>query len=217
MTGLYLSDTNSIIFSKHNTKKVTEINSKGEKVEKTVIDLGQVLDANKEYPILSLLSEFLSSYVDIAKDPFIFDLNFISSVLPTALYLIRSGVNPKEVAWLVNQESIKKYLDAQKINESEPVKVLNNSVENKKLEEDEINFWRSKFNGPLLGLQVRINFKDSNGDTKSKLVTARSLSAKYKTYISNNEENDYTETNAFLLEQQLNYFKNAFSKKEIEL
>lgn len=59
--------------------------------------LGGISDSNKQHKIGDIISEFLSAFVDVAKDPFIFRLNGNINTADTYMYLIRRGV-PIEVA-----------------------------------------------------------------------------------------------------------------------
>ena len=185
ITGLYVSDPYSKIFFEHNTKEVIEYEKKGKKEvkkEKTVIDLGGTVSKDKNYVILSLFSEFVSAYVDIAKDPFIFFLNMKGPVLNSVLYLLKAGVNPRQVAFFVAQESVKDYLLEQSINESEPVVVTSNDEFNNVIEARIINKWKEK-----IGDKDLINNKIIVNKKKLKI---KSLSSLYSDYINNTIKND---------------------------
>lgn len=71
------------------------------------------------FPILSLLSEFLTAYVDIAKDSYIFRLNMTSMVINQVIAMIRAGVNMGDTIKLMNQPIIDEYLKLTSFNESE--------------------------------------------------------------------------------------------------
>lgn len=161
MVGLYVQDPFSKIFFPTNKmgvvapKYVTKItkDEKGNNIETRVqegtevvqkISLGGKTSSNKDYPILSLLSEFLSAYVDIAKEPFVFNLNAKNDVIPTILYLLRAGVDPRLVAYFVTQESVIRYTRLKNFNDSEPVVVTNNSLEDSDFTLKQINYWREK-------------------------------------------------------------------------
>lgn len=59
--------------------------------------LGKIFDSVKNHKIGDIISEFLSSFVDVAKDPFIFRLNASTNTADLYMYLVRRGV-PVEVA-----------------------------------------------------------------------------------------------------------------------
>jgi len=72
------------------------------------IALYNVLDKNG-YLISATLSEFLSAFVDGAKDPFIMNLNVSRETVSRLLLLIRMGVTPEVALRFINQPLIKEY------------------------------------------------------------------------------------------------------------
>jgi hypothetical protein len=68
--------------------------------------------------ILASLSEFMNAYVDIAKDPYIFDLNAGNDTANTIFYMLRLGVDPKWLGRFMAQPSIQAYVKAKAANES---------------------------------------------------------------------------------------------------
>jgi hypothetical protein len=73
------------------------------------VNLNKVYD-NKGRLISSNLSEFLSAFVDAAKDPFAVRLNLNNVTINVALMLIRLGVSIEETLYFLNQPSIKNYV-----------------------------------------------------------------------------------------------------------
>jgi alkylated DNA repair dioxygenase AlkB len=64
--------------------------------------------------ILQTISAFLDAYVDVAKDPFIFDINAGKEVVSTYLYLIRLGADLNYVTMLLNQPAVVDYINESK-------------------------------------------------------------------------------------------------------
>lgn len=81
------------------------------------IDLGKEENSSGEN-ISQLLSELLTAYVDIAKDPYILELNATSQTANTVLMMVRWGVPIKEVFYFMNQPIIKDYLKRRALAES---------------------------------------------------------------------------------------------------
>lgn len=81
------------------------------------IELGLIENNNGDI-ISEILSELLTSYVDIAKDPYILDINAIQSTANTILMMLRWGISPKTVFYFMNQPIIKTYLKEQQLNEA---------------------------------------------------------------------------------------------------
>lgn len=88
------------------------------------IDLSSEFDATGKQRISDIIKEFLNAYVDIARDPFVFDLNAGIQTANTWLYLVRAGVPVKTVGQFMRQPIIWDYIKAQSINES----LLNDTV-----------------------------------------------------------------------------------------
>jgi hypothetical protein len=88
------------------------------------IDLSSEFDVTGKQRISDIIKEFVNAYVDIARDPFVFDLNAGIQTANTWLYLVRAGVPVKTVAEFMRQPIIWDYIKAQSINES----LLNDTV-----------------------------------------------------------------------------------------
>ena len=87
---------------------------------------------SKEY-ISEILNQFLSAYVDVAKDPFIFDLNGIKEVIPIILYMTRIGANIDYVAKFVTQPVVIDFIRNKINNKSEIKQMRDQSVSYTKL------------------------------------------------------------------------------------
>lgn len=81
------------------------------------IELGNINNI-KGQNISELLSEMLTAYVDIAKDPYIIDLNALQSTANTILMMLRWGMDPNVVFKFINQPIIIDYVREQSFNES---------------------------------------------------------------------------------------------------
>ena len=71
--------------------------------------LANITTADGKY-ISEILSEFLSGFVDAAKDPFIFNINVNFNTAATWFYLLKMGVPLKNVAYFMNQPIIREYI-----------------------------------------------------------------------------------------------------------
>lgn len=59
--------------------------------------------------ISHIISEFLTSFVDIARDPFIFGMNGSTKTADLFMYMVRRGVPINSVAYFMNQPIIREY------------------------------------------------------------------------------------------------------------
>jgi hypothetical protein len=75
------------------------------------------IDQNKEIRISAIISQFLTAYVDIAKNPYITRGNHNTITAGTVFMLIRAGVPIQWVNRFVGQDSIRKYVETQRIKE----------------------------------------------------------------------------------------------------
>lgn len=106
--------TNHVLAQKAGLKMKALHNYFGKENE---IDLGRI-ENDENQNISELLSELLTAYVDIAKDPYILDINAIQSTANTILMMLRWGLNPRIVFKFMNQPIIKDYVIQQAYNES---------------------------------------------------------------------------------------------------
>jgi hypothetical protein len=101
--------------NKYSSKSLYYLNAKGEDAktvniklnhhgrdENGLYSIGHILDKAGDY-ISDLISQALSGFVDGAKDPFVFDLNFSLNTANTWFYLQHHGVPVEEVAYFFNQ------------------------------------------------------------------------------------------------------------------
>jgi len=96
IAGLHIEEDIPLFF-KHN---VTETGKPS---------LAHIHDQNQNR-ITETLAAFLTAYVDIAKEPYIFHLNFTNKVADTIFYMIRLGVDPVWLAHFAAQPVITKYI-----------------------------------------------------------------------------------------------------------
>lgn len=60
--------------------------------------------------ISDTLAALLTAYVDIAKDPYIYDLNALNEVANTMFFMLRMGIKPREVFFFITQQGIVDYI-----------------------------------------------------------------------------------------------------------
>jgi len=84
-------------------------------------------------------SQLLNTQVDNVKNPIAVLMNINMQTLNVVDYLIRRGVNPQTIIYLLNQPMIKKYLTAQKLNESLFNKNANSELSRKDLIKNVLN------------------------------------------------------------------------------
>ena len=69
--------------------------------------------------ISETLSAFMNAYVDIAKDPYIIDLNAGSDTANTIFYMLRLGVDPKWLGRFMAQPVIQEFMKINDVNKSQ--------------------------------------------------------------------------------------------------
>jgi len=121
--GLYMSAENISI------KLPCNITENGD------IDLSQEFSKDSNTRISDIINEFVNAYVDIAKDPFIFDLNAGIQTSGTWFFLLRAGVPVETIAMFMRQPIIWDYVRQQSINESMLNKSLGRELNSKKFED----------------------------------------------------------------------------------
>jgi exodeoxyribonuclease-5 len=94
------------------------------------ISLAKEYDANGEYKISEIISQFMNGFVDVAKDAWVFDLGATFEATPTLLYLNHAGVPIREAIYLVNQSIIREYLALKKLKNFQMGKLLNSLYQN---------------------------------------------------------------------------------------
>ena len=74
--------------------------------------LSRVNDVNEEMKISSILAQYVTGYVDVTKEDFVFDINAGVEYAPVHMMLIRSGVPFDQVAYFMSQPIIDDYVKA---------------------------------------------------------------------------------------------------------
>lgn len=85
-------------------------------------------DAKNSYNILENLSAFLNGFVDIAKNPFLKDINANTDTAGVYFYLLRAGVPLRQAIMFMNQPIITDYLNEVAANNSMALKATENRV-----------------------------------------------------------------------------------------
>lgn len=129
--------TSALLYSKNivrdpNTKEVLGIkNNKGDIVikpgDKIYPSLSGVTSVDGDN-ILENISAFINAYVDVAKDPFIFDMNGGEEVVDSFMYLLRLGASLDSVTMLLNQPSVKDFVKSKAMFKSNFRKAYNTSM-----------------------------------------------------------------------------------------
>jgi hypothetical protein len=83
--------------------------------------IGKIRDVNGNW-ITEVLSMFLTSQVDIGKNPYARYLGITRRTLNIVIYLVRRGADYREVLAFMQQPAIQKYIQFMEINESEFIK-----------------------------------------------------------------------------------------------
>jgi len=138
-------------------------------------------DKNGEYKISEIISQFINGFVDVAKDPWVFDLGATFEATPTLLYLTHLGVPIKQAVYLVNQPIVKDYLELKKMKNFQTGKALDSYYDGL-TEEKMVNILAYKYES-----NVR-DFDKYNKDNHEKIYTEKNL-LKNINYLDNSKIN----------------------------
>ena len=72
--------------------------------------LSRINDVNDDMAISAILGQYVTGYVDVTKEDFVFDINAGVEYAPVHMMLIRSGVPLKQVAYFMSQPIIDDYV-----------------------------------------------------------------------------------------------------------
>ena len=92
----------------HNTK-MEEVNG----VMQEVIDLSKTENVS-EVRVADLLGQLINGWVDVAKDPWIFNIQGNKEVIPTLSFLLTAGVDFRQAVMLSSSKLVREYIQAKK-------------------------------------------------------------------------------------------------------
>jgi hypothetical protein len=114
--------------------------------DKVYISFGTVTDADGNY-VLETLSAFLNAFVDVAKDPYVRDINTGADVVNVFLTLLRTGMSLNDVTMMMNQPVIKDYLERKRIFDSKFYKAAGFELSKKSIAVSVLRDTRDKIQG----------------------------------------------------------------------
>ena len=79
---------------------------------KMYLPLGNVYDVNNQNLISEVIGEFINAFVDVSKDPFVFDINANMSTFTTYMGMLRIGVPLDLASRFIAQRSIEEFADS---------------------------------------------------------------------------------------------------------
>jgi len=191
------------------------------KTKDGLIDISKVKDVKDNNNISEVISQVINASVDIAKDPFMFDLNMDSVTLSTYLYLIRTGVEFEQVAYFMKQPIIAEFLKESSINKSVFLKAGGES----KTDNEIINGKQKYINGEIIiteeglvqkykkRLQDKLKLTDDEFDTYIEDTKPRYdiTTNELKSYLSKGNQDSvaYLHVQLQAIEDYQNYKKQA--------
>jgi len=116
--------------------------------------------------ISETLSAFLNAYVDIAADPYIFDINATNRTANMVFYLLRGGAEVQWVTRFISQPIIKTYLRYQKANESMFNKIFGGEVSKKHVVERAMSDFEQFTQGVPIEYKALISTINAKADTE---------------------------------------------------
>lgn len=85
-----------------------------ETADGAAISLSHIYDADGVNKISDVISQLINGWVDIAKDPWIFDIQGNNFVAPTLLLMVQAGVPLRDAVYFVSQPVIREYIEGVK-------------------------------------------------------------------------------------------------------
>ena len=82
------------------------------------VSLASLYDVNNKNNIAKIISQMINGWVDVAKDPWIFDIQGNIEVSPTLLFMIQAGVPLDQAVAFVSQPVVKRYVEKQRFMKS---------------------------------------------------------------------------------------------------
>lgn len=186
------------------------------------IDLSAQKDVSGNNLISEVISQVINASVDIAKDPFMFDLNMNLDTLSTYLYLVRTGVEFEQIAYFMKQPIMTEFFELSSKNKSVFLKASGNAesdyvlihgkerwIEGKKviLQRGLIHRYEDKIK-QLKGFKNQEEFDNYMTDIKSRYNISTS---ELKDYLSNKNQNSvaYYHAQIQLIQNYEKYKKQA--------
>lgn len=124
------------------SEKQVNINFEYNKTKDGLINLAAKKASNGEHNISEVISQVINAVVDIAKDPFIVDINMNLETLSTYLYLVRIGVPFENVAYFMTQPIISDFLKEKAVSSS----VFLKATKSNKKQDNIVKELRVKYN-----------------------------------------------------------------------
>ena len=100
--------------------------------------------------ITGTMSELVNAYVDVADDPFIFDLNAVPEATNAMFFLIRAGVPTDKIFTFLNQPIIRDYFTTLKNSGSKFLEIKGANISKRKVKDYISQQYTEKLNGKAL-------------------------------------------------------------------
>lgn len=171
------------------------------------IDLSKLKDVKGNNNISEVISQVINASVDIAKDPFMFDLNMNLETLSTYLYLVRTGVEFEQVAYFMKQPIITEFLNESSKNKSVFLKVSGKAKSDSKIIKEMTTTYEKKLQEKL-GIKSQEEFLEYMAEIKPRYdITKDEL----KSYLSKDNQDSvaYLHAQIQLLANYKDYKKQA--------
>jgi hypothetical protein len=200
ITNLSLNKT----YIENNKKNQVEIYFPHNKTIDNKISLSNIKDVSGKNNISEVISQIINASVDIAKDPFMFDLNMNTSTLSTYLYLIRTGIDFEQVAYFMKQPIITEYLNEIEKNKSMFIKVSGQNKSELKIKDSILNKYEKSI-GLKIGLKTN-ELEEYLSDINPRYdITTEELKSNLN--VLNQDSEKYLLSQIQLLENYLEYKK----------
>jgi len=194
-------------YVKDGKRQFVNIYFKHNKTEEGLVNLSKLKDVAGNNNISEVISQVINASVDIAKDPFMFDLNMNLDTLPTYLYLVRTGVEFEQIAYFMKQPIITEFLKEVSKNKSVFLKATGRSKKESKIVKDLISEYQDKLKKKL-DIKSEEDFDVYMSDVKSRYDITTSELKGYLT-TSNQDSVAYLHAQIQLLENYIQYKEQA--------
>lgn len=107
------------------------------------ISLSHLMDVNNENRISDVINQLINGAVDVAKDPWLFDIQGNVEIMPSLMFMIEAGVPVRTAIYMVSLPIVREYVKEQRLAKSTFAGPLDKAPDNP-------NFFQSKARGAIL-------------------------------------------------------------------
>src|SRR5688572_3011086 len=82
------------------------------------ISLSHLYDVNNENKISDVINQLINGAVDVAKDPWLFDIQGNTELMPSLMFMLEAGVPVRTAVYMISLPIIRQYVKEQRLAKS---------------------------------------------------------------------------------------------------